>query len=82
MQRRAAVRPLSVRQDTVPAIASATAMPTTAMERTGDLSAVAQRAKAEATPVSACGAMDCFASLAMTMWKLEPRQNNPSRPGK
>ena len=34
-----------------------------------DLSAVAQRAKAEAIHAPASGAMDCFASLAMTIWR-------------
>ena len=32
----------------------------------------------DAIHLSTCGAMDCFASLAMTMWRALLRQNNPT----
>jgi hypothetical protein len=49
-----------------------------------DLSAVARRAKAEAIHISACRAMDCFASLAMTLKRrgvLDPRFRGDDRRG-
>jgi hypothetical protein len=39
---------------------------------------IARSESDEAIHISACRTMDCFASLAMTMWKLELRQNNPT----
>ena len=43
-----------------------------------DFCGIARSDSDDAIHVSACGAMDCFAWLAMTMWKRYVRQNNPT----
>jgi hypothetical protein len=54
-------RPRSRKAATVSASGLALRLHRHCEERSDDLSAVAQRAKAEAIHISTCGAMDCFA---------------------